>query len=153
MGHADSFRRLSRDHRRAADLGSRAPGTFPSHLHTTAVAQLAGEGRVHYRRLYARACAALRRESGWVAIVSVVVNDRGNSVVDFNGSIHRLSFRAGQSARHVAKPAAAAASAGPGVAARLGGLVASGSDSRRRHDVAGVGPGNLELHSSVDDMG
>ena len=40
-----------------------------------------------------------------------LADDRWSSVVDPDGSLHGLSFRTGKSARHVAKPAAAAASA------------------------------------------
>src|ERR1044072_4155529 len=135
MGHTDSFRRISGANRRAVDLGSRTSRTLSSHLHTTAVAQLAGEGRVYHSGLYARAGVALHRELDRSKIVSVVVDDSGDSVIDLDGSLHGVSFRAGKGARHVAKPSAAAASACSGVAARFRGFASTGSDTKRRDDV------------------
>ena len=57
--------------------------------------------------------AALHRELGWIDFVSELADDCRNSVGDSDGHLHRLSFRASKGARHVAKPAAAAASVFP----------------------------------------
>ena len=126
VGDADCFRSLSSDHRRIVDLGPGTSGTFLSDLYAAAVAQLAGERRVHHCRLHAGAGASLPGELVWIKVSSKLVDDCGNSPGAYDGGLHRVSFRAGEGARHVAKPAVAAAFAGAGVVARLGGAPAGG---------------------------
>ena len=64
-----------------------------------------------------------------VEIATNLVNDPGNSTGDSDGDLYRLSFRAGKGARHVAEPAAAAASPCPSVVAWLGRAAAIGDVS------------------------
>src|ERR1700752_347526 len=109
MGHASYLGRFSRDNRWAADLGSGTSGAFPSHLHTTAVAQLACEGRIYYRGLYACTCATLHCELGWINFPATLVDACWNTVGNTDGYLHRISLRTGKGTRHVAKPAIAAA--------------------------------------------
>src|SRR6266545_7915833 len=123
LGDAGTVRSVSRNHRRAIDLGPRTSGTFLFDLHAAAVAQLAGERCVHHRRLHAGARVAFRWQLVWIAIGSKMVADSGNPVVNPNRSLHGLSVCTGESARHVAKPVAAPAFACSGIVARIGGSV------------------------------
>src|ERR1700741_3122819 len=140
MGHTNYFRRLSGDYRRGARLGSRTPGTFSFDLHTTTVAQLAGEGRFYYRWLYARAGPAFHSQLGRIDLVSAVVDDCGNSARDNDGGLHRVSFRTGEGARHVAKPTVATTFVFPVGTVGLSRPVAS-ADRCRKHVSRGAFPG------------
>src|SRR5713226_92218 len=120
MGHADRIWRIPGTHRPVADLGSGASFALLYALHAAAVEKLAGERRIHYCGILAGARGAHRRELPWMEIVSGLVNDPGHSLIDFDCRLHGLSFRPGEGARSLAKPAAAAAPAGSGFARRLG---------------------------------
>ncbi len=73
------------------------------------MAQLAGEGRVHYCRLHACAGASFHREFGGVKIATALADDPGNPAFYFDGDLHGLPFCPGKGARHVAEPTVAAA--------------------------------------------
>src|SRR5215208_4451275 len=109
MGNTDHFWRVPRVNRWAVVVGPGTSGTLLSDLHTSAVAQLVGEGRVHHCRLHTCACVALHRELGWMENLSDTFNDCGSSAGDSDCRLHSLSFRTGKSARYVAKPATATA--------------------------------------------
>ena len=121
VGDAGRFGSFPGDHRRIVDLGPGTSGAFLPDFYATAMAQLAGERRIHHRRIFAGAGAAF--PGSWLGsqIAATLADDSRNSVVSDDGGLHGLSFCAGKGARHVAKPAAAAASAGAGIAAGCSG--------------------------------
>lgn len=119
------------------------------------MAQLAGEGSFHHRWLFDGACGSLHRELGGIEIFSIMADDRGNSVVDSDGGVHGVSLRAGKSARHVAEPAAAAASLFSGDVVGFGNTfavdsVAPGCDGRT---LAVMVAGHLKRDSPADGLG
>src|ERR1051326_945353 len=132
MGHADRSRRISGVDRRGTHLGPGTSRTLLLDLHATAVAELVSQGRVHHRGLYVNTSVALRCQHCRVDNFSDVVDDSGNSVVDFDGSLHGISLRAGEGARHVAEPVAAAASRVSGAATWFGSLAAFECDVEDR---------------------
>ena len=99
MGHADRLRRVSRHYRLVAPLGSGTPGALLHDFHASAMAKLAGERRVHHRRILTCivGCTSLAALLGSI-VASIVVDDRGHSAVDHDGDLHGLSFRASQGA-------------------------------------------------------
>src|SRR6266496_547160 len=82
VGHAGSFGSVSGAHGLIAALGSGTPGTFLSDLHTTTVAQLAGEGCVHHCRILAGAGCSFLRKLGGIDNAAELVDDCRDSLVD-----------------------------------------------------------------------
>src|SRR6266850_2609101 len=99
------------------------------------MAQLAGERCIHHRRLYVGPGAAFHRQLAGIEIASELVDDSRHSLVSFDGGLHSLSFCAGEGARHVAKPAAATASAGAGIATWRGCALAAFCRTQRDNAV------------------
>ena len=157
VDHADRLRRFFSDHRWAANLGPRASGTFSFDLYEATMAQLAGEGGFHNRGLHNRACTSFHGELGWIDVVSIVADDRRDSLVGFDGDLHRVSLRASEGTRHVAEPAVATAPLFSGTAFGSGGSVAAGSGAcrcvRRRSLLAIVDARIIERNSLADGLG
>src|SRR5688572_28168985 len=140
MGGAGRLRSFSGDNRCVVALGPRASATFLSNLHAAAMAQLAGEGRVYHRGLHNRARGALRCDSGWIGVDSVVADDCRDSVVVGHGSLHGLPVCAGEGARSMAEPVLAAAPLFSGGVAGVGSVgalrgVSSPPDPEQRDNV------------------
>src|ERR1041385_4033035 len=133
MGHTHNLRCVSGDNRRTADLGPGTSGTLSPDLYATAVAQLAGQRRLHHRRIYTRARVALCGELGRLNESSTMVDDYRHSIVDLDRVVHGVSVCAGEGTRHVAKPIIAAASVLPGVAIGFSDPV-TGVRGGKRHD-------------------
>ena len=106
----------------AADRGPQASGPLLPDLHPASVAELAGPRRVHHRRLRRRVLALhLLAAPGWRGRGSAAVARRDRAAARVATAVlHRVPVRAGQGARSLAEPAAAAAPAGAGRAGRRG---------------------------------
>src|SRR5688572_20619704 len=142
VGYADFIGRVSRAHGRAFALGPRTSGTLLSDLYATAVAQLAGEGRIYHRGLYTRPLAPFYCELGWITHLPDAIDDLWNTVINPDGCLHRIPVCASEGARHVAKPPAAAAPVFSVAAAWIGDAFAAGCDVERydsRIDVFALG--------------
>src|SRR5205823_13512606 len=93
----------------AAHLG---PGTSLAllyDLHSSAVAKLVSERRIHYRRVFAGAGNSFYRQHCRIKLNTELVDNRRNSAVDLDRHLHGLSFCTSESARLLAKSVVAAA--------------------------------------------
>ena len=116
-------------------MGPRTSGTLLFDLHPAAVAQLAGKGCIHHRGIHVGADVAFRRQLGGIDICTKLADGCGNSIVADDRRLHCVSFRAGEGARYVAKPFAAAALAGAGIAAGFSGVDAGVRLVRRNNAI------------------
>src|SRR6266511_1865277 len=136
LGNTGSLRNVPGNHGRVVDLGPRTSGALLSDFHATAMAQLAGERRIHHSRLQPGARIAFHRQLVGLTIVAKMVAGSGNPVVNPGRHLHCLSIFTGEGPRHVAKPFAAAASACAGFAAWVSRSVID-RDLDRRHSHSG----------------
>src|ERR1700686_3444912 len=120
VGDPGCVRRVSRDYWAFFDLGSGTSGALLHDLHPATVEELAGERRICHCRLFAGAGIAFCCELPWIEIDARLVDVSGNSLVNHDGGLHRVSFRASQSARPLAESVVATAPIRTGVAARFG---------------------------------
>src|SRR5262249_9769135 len=118
VGHPNGLGRVFGDYGTVAYLGSRASGTVLYDFHSTAMAKLAGPGRIHNCRLFGRACGTFPWRRCWISDTPTVVDLARHSFIDSHRHLYCLSLCAGEGARHVAEPSPASAPVGAGILAR-----------------------------------
>ena len=135
LGGAGAGAGLPGRHGRPADHRPQAPDALPPDLHPAALAELAGARDVHRGRLRHGRGAVPGGRPDRVRAGPAGPGRRGAAAGRRGGRLHRVPVRPGQSARHVAEPAASPA---PGGAGRAGGC-----RGRGRAAAAGLaGPGS-----------
>src|SRR5947208_2295723 len=105
MGDANRVRDFSRTHRLAFDLGPRTSGALLYDLYATAVAELAGEGRIHHHGIFTRYCDPLCREPRRIDFIANVANGRRHSFISSDCGLYCVPVRASKGARPLAESA------------------------------------------------